>query len=281
MSNLKILVTGASGVVGRRLVPALAAAGHQVRAMARTDAQRETLARVGAAAVSADLFDPRSLRRATVGCDAVINLATHMPSSGTQMLRRSAWKENDRIRAVGSANLVDAALAEGVGRFVQESFAPVYPDRGDDWIDEQTPLRRRPTTGPSWTPRTRRRASPRAAGPASCCASPPSTGPIRGSCWRRSASPARKGVPARLTRRVRLLDLARRRRIRGGRRALRSGGRLQRGGRRAPDPARLLRLARAGARRPRPASISRLDEAVARDRSPSCCRARRGSPISS
>jgi nucleoside-diphosphate-sugar epimerase len=71
----------------------------------------------------------------------VINLATHMPSSSTQLLRRSAWKENDRIRAVGSANLVDAALAEGVGRFVQESFAPVYPDRGDDWIDEQTPLR--------------------------------------------------------------------------------------------------------------------------------------------
>jgi nucleoside-diphosphate-sugar epimerase len=141
VSNLKILVTGASGVVGRRLVPVLAGAGHQVRGVARTDAQREALARAGAAAVSADLFDPRSLRQATVGCDAVINLATHMPSSSTQLLRRSAWKENDRIRAVGSANLVDAALAEGVGRFVQESFAPVYPDRGDDWIDEQTPLR--------------------------------------------------------------------------------------------------------------------------------------------
>jgi nucleoside-diphosphate-sugar epimerase len=134
VATLKILVTGASGVVGRRLVPALAGAGHRVLGLARTEEQREALARAGAAAVSADLFDPRSLRRATVGCDAVINLATHMPSSGTQMLRRSAWKENDRIRGVGSANLVDAALAEGVGRFVQESFAPVYPDRGDDWI---------------------------------------------------------------------------------------------------------------------------------------------------
>ncbi len=141
MATLRILVTGASGVVGRRLVPVLAGAGHRVVGVARTDDQREALARAGATHVAADLFDPRSLRRATLGCDVVINLATHMPSTMTQMLRRSAWKENDRIRGVGSANLVDAALAEGVGRFVQESFAPVYPDRGDNWIDELTPLR--------------------------------------------------------------------------------------------------------------------------------------------
>jgi nucleoside-diphosphate-sugar epimerase len=144
VATLKILVTGASGVVGRRLVPLLAGSGHRVVGIARGQRQREALERTGAVAVAADLFDPRSLRRATIGCDAVINLATHMPPSTTQMLRRSAWKENDRIRTVGSANLVDAALAEGVGRFVQESFAPVYPDSGDRWIDELTPLRPAP-----------------------------------------------------------------------------------------------------------------------------------------
>jgi nucleoside-diphosphate-sugar epimerase len=53
---------------------------------------------------------------------------------------RSAWLENDRIRREGSANLVDAALAGGAARFIQESFAPVYPDNGDRWIDESTPL---------------------------------------------------------------------------------------------------------------------------------------------
>ncbi len=140
MATLKILVTGASGVVGRRLVPMLGRAGHRVIGISRNPKQRENLEKAGASAISADLFDPRSLRRAMAGCDAVINLATHMPSSTTGMLRRSAWKENDRVRSIGSSNLVDAALAEGVGRFVQESFAPAYPDCGDRWIDEETPL---------------------------------------------------------------------------------------------------------------------------------------------
>ncbi len=96
--------------------------------------------RAGAAPVAASLFDAGSLRRAVAGCDAVVNLATHMPPSTIRMLRPSAWKENDRLRGQGSANLVDAALAGGVKRFVQESFAPVYPDCGDRWIDEQVPL---------------------------------------------------------------------------------------------------------------------------------------------
>ena len=47
-----------------------------------------------------------------------------------------AWRENDRLRRVASATLVDAAISVGVMRFVQESFAPVYPDCGDRWIDE-------------------------------------------------------------------------------------------------------------------------------------------------
>jgi len=56
------------------------------------------------------------------------------------MFLRWAWRENDRLRRVASATLVDAALAAGVGRFVQESFAPVYPDCGDRWIDETVPI---------------------------------------------------------------------------------------------------------------------------------------------
>jgi nucleoside-diphosphate-sugar epimerase len=56
------------------------------------------------------------------------------------MLMARSWAENDRIRRTGSANLVDAALAAGVKRFVQESFAPAYPDCADRWIDEAMPL---------------------------------------------------------------------------------------------------------------------------------------------
>ncbi len=137
---MKIFVTGATGVVGRRLVPLLAAAGHEVTATGRSAAKRAELERLGARAAEADLFDPQSLAAAVAGHDAVYNLATHMPASSSRVFLPGAWKENDRIRREGSANLVDAALAGGVRRFVQESFAPVYPDRGAEWISEDTPL---------------------------------------------------------------------------------------------------------------------------------------------
>ena len=136
---MRVLVTGASGVIGRRAVPLLVAAGHRVTAVGRSDAKRAALARAGAEPVDLDLFDLGQVRRAIAAHEAVINLATHMPSSTVRMMLPWSWRENDRIRREGSATLVNAAMIEGVGRFVQESFAPSYPDCGDAWIDESTP----------------------------------------------------------------------------------------------------------------------------------------------
>jgi 2-alkyl-3-oxoalkanoate reductase len=138
---MKVFVTGATGVVGRRAVPLLVAAGHEVTAVARTPEKAKRMERAGARPVAVELFDATAVRRALAGHDAVLNLATHIPGSTTKMLLPWAWRENDRVRREGSAVLVDAALAEGVGRFVQESFAPMYPDRGDEWIDEAVPPR--------------------------------------------------------------------------------------------------------------------------------------------
>jgi len=135
-----VFVTGATGVVGRRLVPLLMSAGHTVTALGRRPDQRAALERQGARAVAADLFDPKGLAAAVAGHDAIVNLATHMPASTSRLLVPGAWKENDRVRRQGSSNLVDAALGAGVARFVQESFAPVYPDRGVEWIAEDTPI---------------------------------------------------------------------------------------------------------------------------------------------
>ena len=136
---MKVFVTGATGVVGRRAVPLLVSAGHEVTAVARTAEKARRLEQAGARPVTVSLFDADGARRALAGHDAVINLATHIPGSTTKMLLPWAWRENDRIRRDASAVLVDAALAEGVSRFVQESFAPMYPDRGDAWIDEEVP----------------------------------------------------------------------------------------------------------------------------------------------
>ena len=138
---MRIFVTGATGVIGRRVVPLLVQGRHVVTAVGRSPAKRAALEEQGATAVDVDVLDPKSLRRSLGGHDAVINLATHMPSSATRMLFRWSWRENDRIRREGSSALVNAALAAGVGRFIQESFAPVYEDGGNRWIDEGWPLR--------------------------------------------------------------------------------------------------------------------------------------------
>jgi nucleoside-diphosphate-sugar epimerase len=136
---MKIFLTGATGVIGRRVLPLLVR-HHQVTAGVRDERARERLTATNAQCAVVDLFDRASLERAIAGHDVVINLATHMPSATWKMLFRRAWTENDRIRSTGVRNLVDAALACGVTRFIQESFAPTYPDRGDQWIDESTPL---------------------------------------------------------------------------------------------------------------------------------------------
>jgi nucleoside-diphosphate-sugar epimerase len=137
---MNILVTGATGVIGRRVVPLLLARGDRVTIATRKNGRRPAAWAGDVAQVATDLFDSATLTPALRGQDAVINLATHMPSSSVKMLLRPMWRENDRIRREGSHNLVQAALRSDVGRLLQESFAPTYPDRGDQWIDESVPL---------------------------------------------------------------------------------------------------------------------------------------------
>ena len=135
---MRIFLTGSTGVIGRRAVPLLVAARHHVTAVARSPEKRLALERAGASAVTVDLFDPLAVRQAVHGHDAVINLATHIPPA-TRAFFPGAWRENSRVRRLTSANLAAAAIAEGGARMIQESFAPIYADMGDRWIDETAP----------------------------------------------------------------------------------------------------------------------------------------------
>lgn len=132
---MRVFVTGGTGAIGRHAVPALIAAGHTVSALARTPDRAAALEAQGARPVAVSLFDRDGLALAFTGHDAVVNLATALPPT-SRFLLRSAWADNQRLRTEGSAAVVDAALASGVGHLVQESVAMVYPDRGAEWIDE-------------------------------------------------------------------------------------------------------------------------------------------------
>ncbi len=136
---MKVFVAGATGVLGRAAVPRLIAAGHEVRGHARSPEKAAQLRAQGAEPVEVDLYDPASVRAAVDGCDAVVHMATHIPSL-SKMALSSAWKQNDRLRAEGTPILVAAAIDAGATVFVKEGVCFAYADGGDAWLDEDAPL---------------------------------------------------------------------------------------------------------------------------------------------
>lgn len=133
----RIFVAGATGVLGRRVVDRLVAGGHAVVGLSRSDANAAWLADHGAEARPGDLFDAPRLRDLTADCDAILHLATAIPTRARTT--RADWAANDRIRREGTRALVDAAVEGGCKRFVAQSVTFVYGDRGGAWVDEDTP----------------------------------------------------------------------------------------------------------------------------------------------
>jgi nucleoside-diphosphate-sugar epimerase len=138
---MKVFVTGATGVIGHRAVPLLVQAGHRVTAVGRTPEKRAALTETGAEAVELDLFDREAVRRAVQGHEVVVNLATRIPATMGRLFRPGAFEENDRLRRDASAILSAATREAGIERLVQESFAGIYDDAGDAWVDEAAAVR--------------------------------------------------------------------------------------------------------------------------------------------
>lgn len=132
---MKIFVAGGTGVIGWRATRALVAEGHDVTVVARGAAKAELVRSLHARPVAVDLFDPSAVRTAVSDHEAVVNLVTNIPPMSKAMLS-GAWATNDRLRTEASQHLVDAAVAGGAQRFVQESICFPYADQGDRWIDE-------------------------------------------------------------------------------------------------------------------------------------------------
>src|SRR5215207_11406658 len=135
---MKVFVAGGTGAIGRHAVPALVRAGHEVTALARTPEKAALLRKQDAAPIMVSIFDRAALTEAFGGHQAVVNLATAIPPTW-KFMQPKAWAANDRVRTEGSAAIVDAAIAAGVSRVVQESVSMLYRDTGGAWIDEDWP----------------------------------------------------------------------------------------------------------------------------------------------
>jgi nucleoside-diphosphate-sugar epimerase len=136
LKGKKALVTGATGFIGGRLAERLISEGMQVRGLARTPAKGQWLAGLGVELVPGDITAPASLRTAIAGCQLVFHAAAWVSEGGT---KAEVWAVN----VTGTQNVVNAALAEEVERFVHLSSCAVYGSLQQPNIDETTPTRMR------------------------------------------------------------------------------------------------------------------------------------------
>ncbi len=140
---MKVFMTGATGVIGNRVVRRLVETGDQVTGVARTDQKAAFLRQLGAEPVQVSLFDDAALKDAINGHNAVANLVTNIPPLD-QALNPQAWETNDRLRNEASVKLAKAAAETGCGVFIQESITIPYAASGENWIDESVEVIRPP-----------------------------------------------------------------------------------------------------------------------------------------
>ena len=139
---MKVFVAGATGTIGRRLVPLLVQAGHDVVGMSRDQERAGALASLGARGIVCDVYDRERLASllASEAPDAIIDELSDLPRSIGPRGGKAAFAANRRIRTEGALNLVESAVAGGVARVIAQSYAHVYAPMGR-WVkNEDEPL---------------------------------------------------------------------------------------------------------------------------------------------
>jgi nucleoside-diphosphate-sugar epimerase len=141
-----VFIVGATGVIGRHLVPMLTARGDRVTALVRSLDRAEAIAGPGVELVEGDLLQIEEDRLAELlsGCDAAAHLATALRpgSPGLGTTNTSA-----ALRTDGTAKLLRAAARASLRRYVQQSIAFAYIETGDAWIEESASLREEGSIG--------------------------------------------------------------------------------------------------------------------------------------
>ena len=132
---MKILVVGATGVLGRNVIPRLLDRGHQVRAVVRRDDYAQCLREMGVESVIGDILDAKSLEGVARGSHVALHLATSVPKNGNQ-----DWSMSDRIWQEGTRNLLDVLLKHGIKHYIQQSTTLIYGEQGGEIVDETAQL---------------------------------------------------------------------------------------------------------------------------------------------
>jgi nucleoside-diphosphate-sugar epimerase len=140
---MRIFVAGASGVVGRHLLPVLVKAGHQVTGMSTSENKRGLVESLGAHHVAADALDREAVLREVTRArpDVVIHQATAIPQELNLRKFEQQFDLTNRLRSQGTDNLLAGARAAGARKFIAQSYAGwPYARVGGPVKTEEDPL---------------------------------------------------------------------------------------------------------------------------------------------
>jgi UDP-glucose 4-epimerase len=147
---MKVMLAGATGALGRQLVPKLAARGHEVFGMTRSESKREVVRSMGATPVVADALDPDSVANAVAESDpeVIVHQLTALASSIDMRHFDRDFELTNRLRIEGTDHLLAAGRAIGVKRFMAQSFAGwPFARSGGPVKSEEDPLDPAPPDG--------------------------------------------------------------------------------------------------------------------------------------
>jgi nucleoside-diphosphate-sugar epimerase len=138
---MKIFVAGGTGAIGRPLIAKLLAKGHTVVALTRSPEKAQALVKQGIEPAVADVFDADAVKTVVSRAqpEVVIEQLTALPKTYTRESMNAAAALNTRIRLEGGGNVLAAAQAAGVRRYLRQSVA-FYVIPGPGLANEDTPL---------------------------------------------------------------------------------------------------------------------------------------------
>lgn len=125
---MKIFIAGATGAIGRHLLPRLTKAGHEVTAITRSQNHGEQIRNDGARPIVCDVFDRDKLKQAVAAAEPeiVIHQLTNLPQRIDPRRIEQSLAQTNKLRTEGTQILMDAAKSAGARRFIAQSISSYY-----------------------------------------------------------------------------------------------------------------------------------------------------------